>query len=165
MLLLFYKSPDLGNKIFKTRNVRKSEAYLTCINFSKFQVDLKSYLEVIRLPGWHENEKFSVKMQFFTFLTPLKNLFSNQWQVLNLIFLKVDLEGFTFPKNQYSYLSFQTLVELQSFTKYLRVILVSMWNSILQENLTFIFQNFLADINKIFILAGILGTRLSFYGL
>ena len=49
--------------------------YLTCINFSKFHDDLKACLEVIRLPSWPENVKFSVKMQFFKFLTPSKICF------------------------------------------------------------------------------------------
>ena len=58
-LLQFYESPDLSSKIFKTWNVRKSEA------------KAKSKSEV-RLPIWPENAKFSVKMQLFTFLTPLQ---------------------------------------------------------------------------------------------
>ena len=66
---LFYKPPDLGKKIFTTWNVVKSKVYLTCINFWKFHDDLKACLEVIRLPSWPENVEFSVKMQFFTFLT------------------------------------------------------------------------------------------------
>ena len=70
--LQFYKPPDLGKKIFTTWNVLKSEVYLTCINFWKFHNDLKACLEVIRLPSWPENVKFSIKIQFFTFLTPWK---------------------------------------------------------------------------------------------
>ena len=70
--LQFYEPPDLGKKIFTTWNVLKSEVYLTCINFWKFHDDLKACLEVIRLPSWLENVKFSVKMQFFMFLTPWK---------------------------------------------------------------------------------------------
>ena len=45
--------------------------------------------------------------------------------------------------------------QCQSFTKYLRLTLVFMWNSALQE--------FFASINNVFILAGRLGTRLSYY--
>ena len=34
------------------------------LNFWKFHDDLKTYLEVVRLPSWPENVKFSVKMQW-----------------------------------------------------------------------------------------------------
>ena len=70
--LQFYEPFDIGKKIFATWNVLKSEVYLTCINFWKFHDDLKACLEVIRLPNLPENVKFSVKMQFFLFLTPWK---------------------------------------------------------------------------------------------
>ena len=63
--LQFYEPPDCRKKIFTTWNVLKSEVYLTCINFWKFHDDLKACLEVIRLPSWPENVKFSVKMQYF----------------------------------------------------------------------------------------------------
>ena len=53
--------------------------------------------------------------------------------------------------------------ELQSFTKNLTLTLVFMWNSALQKSLISVFQEFFACINKIYILAGRLGTRLSFY--
>ena len=43
-----------------------------------------------------------------------------------------------------------------------RLTLVSMWNSGLREKFKFSFQEFLASIDKISILAGSLGTRLSF---
>ena len=46
--------------------------YLTCINFWKFHDHLKACLEVIRLQSWLKTVKFSVKMQFFMFLTPWK---------------------------------------------------------------------------------------------
>ena len=52
---------------------------------------------------------------------------------------------------------------LQSFTEYLRLTLVFMYSS-LREKLISVFQEFFASITKIFILAGGLGTRLSFYG-
>ena len=77
---------------------------MTCINFWKFHDDLKACLEVIRLPSWLENVKFSVNMQFFVF-DPLKDPFFSSWQIWNLVFLKVDLEVFTFPQNQYIYLN------------------------------------------------------------
>ena len=48
---------------------------VTCINFWKFHDDLKACLEVIRLPSWLENVKFSVENQIFTFLTPWKICF------------------------------------------------------------------------------------------
>ena len=51
----------------------------------------------------------------------------------------------------------------QSLTKYLRLTLVFMWNSALRESLLSVFQEFFASINKIFILVGGLGARLSFY--
>ena len=65
-----YEPPNLGKKTFTTWNVLKSEVYLTCINFWKFQDDLKACLEVIRLTSWPENVKISVEIQFFTFLNP-----------------------------------------------------------------------------------------------
>ena len=65
--LQFYKPPDLGKKIFTTWNVLKSEVYLTCINFWKFNDDLKACLP--------ENVKFSVKIQFFSFWPPEKSIF------------------------------------------------------------------------------------------
>ena len=58
----FYEPPDLGKKIFTPWNVLKSDVYLTCID------DLKSCLEVYKT----SKLKFSVKMQFFKFLTPWK---------------------------------------------------------------------------------------------
>ena len=73
--LQFYWPPSLGKKIFTTSNVLKPRVYLACINFWKFHDDLKACLEVIRLPSWPKNVKFSVKMQFFTFLTPWKICF------------------------------------------------------------------------------------------
>ena len=105
--LQFYEHPDLGKNIFTTWNVLKSEVYLTCINFRKFNDDLKASLEVIKLPSWPKNVKFSVKMQFFTFLTPWKihlELMTN----LKLSFSEVDLEVFTFPKNHYLYIKIWT---------------------------------------------------------
>ena len=54
--------------------------------------------------------------------------------------------------------------ELESITRYLRPTLVFMWNSVERESLISVFQEFLVSINKMFILAGRLGTRLSFYG-
>ena len=68
----FHEPPDLGKKIFTTWNVLKSEVYLTCINFWKFNDDLKACLEVIRLPSWPENKKFSVKITFFPHFWPLE---------------------------------------------------------------------------------------------
>ena len=70
----FYEPSDLGKKIFTTWNLLKSEVYLACINFWKFHDHLKACLEVIRLPSWPENVKFSVKMQFFMFLTSWKSM-------------------------------------------------------------------------------------------
>ena len=64
-----YEPPDLGKNIFTTWNLLQSEIYITCIDFWKFHDDLKAYLEVIRLPSWSENVKFSVKVQFVMFLT------------------------------------------------------------------------------------------------
>ena len=46
---------------------------------------------------------------------------------------------------------------LQSFTKYLRLTLVFMWNSALREKFIFCFQGFLVGINGMLILAGGLG--------
>ena len=54
---------------------------------------------------------------------------------------------------------FQGIRKLQPFTKFLRLTLLSMWNSALREKFNFCFSSV-----KIFILAGGLGTRLSFYG-
>ena len=51
----------------------------------------------------------------------------------------------------------------QPFIKYLRLTLVSMRNRALGKSLISVLQRFFASIDKIFILAGRLGTRLSFY--
>ena len=67
VFLQFYEPHDLGNNIFTTWNVLKSEVYLTCINFWKFNDDLKACLP--------ENVKFSVKIQFFSFWPPEKSIF------------------------------------------------------------------------------------------
>ena len=75
LFLQFYEPLDLGKKDFTTWNVLKPEVNLTSINFWKFHDDLKACLEVIRLLSLPENVKFSVKMQFFTFLTPWKICF------------------------------------------------------------------------------------------
>ena len=57
--------------------------------------------------------------------------------------------------------------ELQSFTKYLRLTLVFMWNTALREKFNFCFQEFFVSIIfvsiKFFIFPGRLCTRLSFY--
>ena len=76
----------------------KSEVYLTCINFWTFHDDLKACPEVIRLPIWPKNMKFSVKIQFFMYLTPRKTCF---WinDKFEIVFLKLDLEVITFPQN------------------------------------------------------------------
>ena len=122
-----YKPPDLGKKISTIWNVVKSEVYLTCINFWKFHDNLKTCLEVIRLQSWPENVKFSVKMQFFTFWTPWKICF---WinDKFEMTFLKVGMKVFTFPKNRYFYLSFQT------FTGTLKMLQITYFPQIQQEN-------------------------------
>ena len=51
----------------------------------------------------------------------------------------------------------------QSFTKYLRLTLISCEIAHYGKSLSFVFQEFFARIYKILILAGRLGTRLSFY--
>ena len=53
--------------------------------------------------------------------------------------------------------------KLQPFTKYLRLTLVFLWNSALREKFNFCFSRVFASIDKISILAGRLGARLSFY--
>ena len=68
--LQFYDPLILEKKISKPG--MSYEVYLICINFWKFHDHLKPCLEVIRLPTWPENVKFSTKMKFFTFLTPWK---------------------------------------------------------------------------------------------
>ena len=70
--LQYYEPADLGKEIFTTWDVLKSEVYLTCTNFWKIPDDLKECIKVIRFPSWPKNKKFSVKMHFFTFLTPWK---------------------------------------------------------------------------------------------
>ena len=52
---------------------------------------------------------------------------------------------------------------LQPFHKYLRLTLVSIWNSALRKKFNFCFSIVFASIDKIFILAGRLGTKLLFY--
>ena len=53
---------------------------------------------------------------------------------------------------------------LQLFTWCLRLSLVFVWNNTQRKSLISVFQEFFASINKMFILVGGLGTRLSFYG-
>ena len=79
-------TPWSWKKIFTTWNLLKSEVYLTCIDFWKFHDYLKACLEVIRLRSWPENVKYSVKMQFFTFLTPWKISFWINDKIWNLLF-------------------------------------------------------------------------------
>ena len=55
------------------------------------------------------------------------------------------------------------LVNLQSFTKYLRLPLIFMWNSALQEKFNLCFLRVFTIIDKVLILAWRLCTRLSFY--
>ena len=62
----------------------------------------------------------------------------------------------------YIYISLYVWV-LQQLTKCLRLTLVFLRNSTEQEKFSCCFQEFSASINKIFILAGRLGTRLSCY--
>ena len=57
----------------------------------------------------------------------------------------------------------KTCFQRQSFKKYLRLTLVYMRNSTQREMSNFVVQEFLASVNKIFILAGRLDTRLFFY--
>ena len=52
---------------------------------------------------------------------------------------------------------------LQSFARYLGLTLVFVLNSALQEKFNFCFSRVFASIDKIFSLAGKLGTRISFY--
>ena len=75
MVFLFnFINPLILERKFSKPEMSLSQKYiyLTCINFWKFHDDLKACLEVIRLPSWPENVKFSIKIQFFTFLTPWK---------------------------------------------------------------------------------------------
>ena len=58
---------------------------------------------------------------------------------------------------------FRSAHGLQSAIKYLRLTLVFVWNSAGWESLISIFQDAFARIDKIFILAGVLHTRVSFY--
>ena len=85
------------NPLILERKFSQSEmsVYLTCISFWKFNDDLKACLEVIGLPSQPGNVKFSLKMQFFTFLTPWKICFMAinsellgicSWNFWNLLF-------------------------------------------------------------------------------
>ena len=56
-----------------------------------------------------------------------------------------------------------SLINLQSLTKYLGVILVFIRNSALQEKFNFCFSRFFISINKNCVLVRRLGTRLLFY--
>ena len=53
--------------------------------------------------------------------------------------------------------------ELQTFKKYLKLTLVFMWDIALREKIDFCLSRAIASIKKIFVLAGRLGTSLSFY--
>ena len=122
-------TPDLGKKNFTTWIGLKSEVYLTYINFWKFHDDLKACLETFRLLSSPENVKFSVKMHFLRFWTSEKSVFKwiNEWQIWNLVFLKVDLEVFIFLQNQYFYLSFRT------FESTLKTLQITFCSQIQQE--------------------------------
>ena len=124
--LRFYKPPDLRKIIFTTWNVLKSELYLTYINFWKIHDDLRACLEVIRLKLLLVDSKMwnlVSKCNFLHFWPPEKW----QWQVLNLVFLKVDLEVFAFPQNQYLHLSFQI------FNDTLKMLQITFFPQIQQE--------------------------------
>ena len=54
------------------------------------------------------------------------------------------------------------VLQSQSFTKYVRLNLVLMWNSAPREKINFCFSEFFASIKKFLILTGRLDTRLSF---
>ena len=58
--------------------------------------------------------------------------------------------------------AFFRISKLLSFTEYFSLTLVFIWNGTLRKSLVSVFQEISASINKIFILAGRLGTRLSF---
>ena len=55
-------------------------------------------------------------------------------------------------------------VDVQSVAGYLGMALASVWDGALQERFYCYFCDFFASINGIFILAGGMGARLSFYG-
>ena len=55
-------------------------------------------------------------------------------------------------------------VDVQSVAGYLGLALASVWDGALQERFYCYFCDFFASINGIFILAGGMGARLSFYG-
>ena len=64
---------------------------------------------------------------------------------------------------EWSWFKFNSFrLALQPFPKYMRLTLVSMWNSALREKFNFCFSRTFASIDKIFILAGRLGRGLSF---
>ena len=54
-------------------------------------------------------------------------------------------------------------IQPQSFTKCLILTLLIMWNSVLRQKFNICFSRAFASIDKIFILAGRVGTRLSFH--
>ena len=82
---------------------------ISVLHVWKFHDHLKVCCEVIWLPSWLKNMKVSVKMVFFFLVfDPRKSPFLNEWQIWNLVFLKVDLEVLTFSKNQYFYLGFHS---------------------------------------------------------
>ena len=58
---------------------------------------------------------------------------------------------------------YQSPIDLQSFTRYLRLKLVFMWSSTLREKFNFCFSRVFASFKHVFILARRLGTKLSFY--
>ena len=67
-----FMNPLILERKFSQPEMSLSQVYLTCINFWKFHDDLKACLEVIRLPSWPENKKFSVKIAFFPHFWPLE---------------------------------------------------------------------------------------------
>ena len=95
---------------------------------------------------------------------PFADFFQNRSILKNFAILR-NLKKKAFLIHQLSWLVLNRLDnKLQSFTGYLRLTLVFLWNSVLRKGLIFVFQEFFANINKIFNLEGRQGTRLLFHG-
>ena len=153
MLIIFFvfkskKHYNLGYKSnnFQLRRITNSILRMGFSNFRNRCVPLKIDVYLFQEPA-------SIQYTFITFRHRYSiSFWGGGWKVDQIL------------KHRLSF-TVITKILLQPFTKYSRLTLISMWNSAPREKfLISVFQEFFASIGKIFILAGRLGTKLSFYG-
>ena len=152
MLIIFFvfkskKHYNLGYKSnnFQLLRITNSILRMGFSNFGNRCVPLKIDVYLFQEPA-------SIQYNFITSRHRYSiNFLGGGWKVDQIL------------KHRFSFAVIRKIL-LQPFAKYLRLTLISMWNSALQEKfLISVFQEFFTSIDKIFILAGRLGTRLSCY--